>query len=79
MTLEIVVGPVELEQVGAAPLGGVMVKLIAPVGWLAPAIPVTVAVKVVVPLRVGLAEASKEIVGARALKLTVVAVADLLV
>ena len=72
-------GPVEVEQVGVAPLGGVMAKLIAPVGWLAPAIPVTVAVKMVVPPRMGLAEASREIVGAWALKFTVVAVADLLV
>ena len=79
--MEIVIGPVERAQLGVAPLGGVILKLIAPVGWIVPrpATPVTVAVKIVVPPRVGLAEATKEMVGACALKLTVLAVAKALV
>ena len=79
--MEVVVGPVELEQVGVAPLGGVMVKLIAPVGWAVPvpATPVIVAVKVVVPPRVGLADAVRVINGVCCANVTVAAVADLLV
>ena len=65
--MEIVVAPLGLAQVNGAPfpVGGVMLKLIAPVGCavLVPATPVTIAVKVVVPARVGLADALRVISG----------------
>ena len=71
--LEIVIGPVAAVQVGVAPLGGVMLKVIAPVGWLAPAValPVMVAVKIVLPPKVGLGEAAKEMAGAWGFKVMV--------
>ena len=72
---EVGVGPAGVTQVnGAIPtpltLGGVMVKVIAPVGWAAPivAAPVTMAVSTLVPLSVGLAEEVRVIAGAWALK-----------
>ena len=72
--------PVGVAQVNAepCPVGGVMLKLIAPVGCTVPApeIPVTVAVKVVIPARVGLADAAKVIDGACNARVTVGAVAD---
>ena len=79
-TFEIVVAPLGVEQVNGAPfpVGGVMVKLMAPVGCIAPEIPVTVAVNVVVPPRVGLAEATKVIIGVCWANVTVAAVIDLL-
>ena len=51
-------------------------KLMAPVGWavLMPATPVTVAVRTLTPLSVGLAEAAKVISGAWAFKVRVSAV-----
>ena len=66
-TFEIVVAPLGLAQVNAAPFptGGVIIKLIAPVGCavLVPATPVTVAVRMLVPLSVGLADVLKVISG----------------
>ena len=54
-------------------LGSVMVKVTAPLGCSAPAIPVTVAVKVVVPLIVGLLEAVRVMVGTWSAKVRVTA------
>ena len=50
-----------------------MVKVTAPLGCSAPAIPVTVAVKVVVPLIVGLLEAVRVMVGTWSAKVRVTA------
>ena len=79
--MELTVGPVELVQVGIAPLGGVIAKAIAPVGWGAPivAAPVIVAVRTLTPPAVGLAEALKVIVGAWALKVAAVEMAEAMV
>ena len=57
-----------------------MVKLIAPLGCTAPVVatPVIVAVKIVGVVMLGLAEALRVIVGAWALRVIVVAVAEAL-
>ena len=64
---EFVVAPLGLEQVNGAPfpVGGVIIKLIAPVGCAVPTpvTPVTVAVRMLVPLSVGLADALRVISG----------------
>ena len=74
MMLEIVIGPVELVQVGVAPLGGVMLKVIAPVDCTAPATPVRTAVRTLVPLSVGLLEDVRVISGVWGARVMVAAV-----
>ena len=55
----------ELQVRAMSPLGTLMETVTAPVGWAdAPAIPDTVVVSVVVPPRVGLADACKVMIGA---------------
>ena len=78
MTLELVVGAEEVMQLGAVPLGGVMLTLIAPVGCAVPrpAIPVTVAVRVVTPPRVGKGEAARVMTGVCSARFTALAVAE---
>ena len=62
-TFETVIGPVLLLQVSGWLFGSVIFHVTAPVGLRAPATPMIVVVRVVLPPRVGLEEATTVIPG----------------
>ena len=61
----------EVQLVTGFVFGSVIDQVTAPVGCAAPAMPETVVVKVVVPFRIGLAEAAKVITGVCSARLRV--------